>query len=170
MKGISKAYLGSAAHASRLMRAVGHQPCVTLGVLARAFELARPKIKRVDLLAEVRTFFLIKACRVPEGLDGLPSCWLQELPDLLWATRLPHWEHLPYMISLASIERGVLCLAFAQEEPSLEARPTRWDALRIYLNQSLAPNLWQPLSHRMERAIWSSWPELRKELFQWPPQ
>ena len=139
-------------------------------MLARAFELARPKIKRVDLLSEVRTFFQIKACRVPEGLDGLPSCWLRALPDLLWATRRPHWKHLPYMISLVSMEQGVLCLAFAQEDPSQEDRLTRWDALRIHLNQKLAPNLWQPLSRRMEWAIWLRWSELRSELFQLPPQ
>jgi hypothetical protein len=168
MMGISKAYLASAEHVQALMRASGHQPRVTLGVLARAFEVAQPKVRRADLLSEVRTFFLIQACRVPEGLDRLPSCWLRALPNLLLATRRPHWEKLPYMISLVRLEQGVLCLAFAQEEPPQEDRLTLWDSLRIHLNQSLVPNRWQPLSHQMERDIWSRWPELRRDLFELP--
>ena len=168
--GITKAYLRSAEHANALMRAGGHTPCVTLKVLERAFELAQPKIKRVDLLAEVRTFFQIKACLVPEGLDGLPSCWLRTLPELLWTTRRPHWKKLPYMINFMRIDQGLLCVAFAQEEPPQEDRLTRWDTLRIHLNQSLVPNRWQPLSRRMEKDIWSRWPELRRELFQLPAQ
>jgi len=168
MTGISMAYLRSADHVHALMRARGFRPRVTLGVLARAFELAQPKIQRVDLLSEVRVFFQVKACMVPEGLDQLPDCWLHALPGLLWATRRPHWKGLPYMIQLIGIEQGVPCLAFAQEEPTRETRLTRWDALRIHLNQSLVPSLWQALSPRMERDIWSRWPELRGELFQLP--
>ncbi|HLH54085.1 MAG TPA: hypothetical protein VKY92_10780 [Verrucomicrobiae bacterium] len=169
MREISKAYLRSAERVDKLMRACGHRPSVTQGVLARAFELAQPKIKRAALLAEVRTFFQVEACIVPEGLDGLPCCWLRALPELLLATRRPHWEKLPYMITLTVLDQGVLCLAFAQEEPTQEDRLTQWDALRIHLNDSLLPNRWQPLSRQMERQIWLRWPELRSELFQLPP-
>ena len=167
---VTKAYLCSADHANALMRASGHTPCVTLKVLERAFELAQPEIRRVDLLAEVRTFFQNQACHIPGGLDGLPSCWLRTLPELLWATRRPHWKKLPYMIDFTGLNQGVLCLSFAQEEAPTDNRLTFWDALRIHLNQSLAPNRWQPLGRRMERDIWSRWPRLRRELFQLPAQ
>ena len=154
MMGISTAYLRSADHVYGLMKARGYQPSVGLAVLERAFELAQPKINRVDLLSEVRAFFLTKARMVPDDLDRLPSCWLRALPGLLWATKDPRWDHLPYMIRQTGLERGVLCLAFAQEQPPKELRLTRGDALRIHLNQSLEPNRWQALSGPMEHDIW----------------
>lgn len=168
MTGLTLAQLESAAHVYVLMRNRGCRLRLSEVVLSGAFEVVQPRIERGQLLSEVSTFFRRKAILVPEGLDLLPSCWLSALPTLLWATRKDHWEKLPYMIRRLDLERGVLCVKFKQEQPLEITRLTRWDELRIHLNQSLQPNLWQALSPRTERAVWSGRPDLRSELFRLP--
>ena len=168
MRAPELAQLESAAHVYALMRNRGCRLRLSESVLYGAFEVLQPHLGRGQLLSEVSAFFRSKAILVPEGLDQLPSCWLNALPTLLWATRKDHWENLPYMIRRLDLERGVLCVKFAQEQPQKVPRLTRWDELRIQLNQSLEPNLWRALSPRTEREIWSRWPGLRSELFSLP--
>lgn len=168
MIGLKLAQWESAAHVYELMRNLGCRLRLSEVVLSGAFEVLQPHIERGRLLSEVSTFFLSRAILVPEGLDELPSCWLNALPTLLWATREERWEKLPYMIRRLDLERGVLCVKFKQEQPLRMTRLTRWDELRIYLNQSIEPNLWQALGPRTERDIWSRRPDLRRELFRLP--
>ena len=159
-------YASSPTRVHEILRARGHLPCLTPSVLAAAFALAQPPGEHANHVAATKEFFSIKTVLVPEGLDSLPDCWLQSLPDLLWATRRPHWERLPYMIRSMWIEEGVLCLTYAQEQPDSSDRFTAWDRLRFDLNRLLPPNLWTPLTRDQELLIWQRWPKLRSELFQ----
>ncbi len=135
-------------------------------MLNAAFEIYQPTLPRELLIRIVEHFFSAKAVIVPDGLAELPSCWLHNLAPLLWHSRKPHWETLPYMIDSLGIENGILWLAFAQELPTEATQLTRWDELRIMLNSDLKPNIWHPLTREQEREIWRLRPELRGELFQ----
>lgn len=159
-------YLKSPQHVRDLLGQC--KPKLTPRVLAAAFDLWAPSTPRDRILSDTEAFFRTKATRVPTGLDDLPSCWLQDLPVLLWQSCKPHWEFVPYMITSLCLEDGVLCVAYAQELPTRETRLTQWDRLRMYLNMSLRPNLWITLTHQQEQEIWRRRPDLQAELFQVP--
>ena len=115
-------------------------------------------------LMQAGNFFRSKACRIPEGLETLPACWLRALPGILWATRKPHWSHLPYMISRVACENGVLVLNFAQEEPSEDDHMTVWDEIRVTVNRKLYPCRWRHLKRRHRMLLLSARPDLRPAL------
>jgi hypothetical protein len=161
-------YLRSPQRTQTLLRLYGHTPKLVPRVLSAAFDLCNTTVSPDQLLPQTREFFRSKAVIIPTGLDELPSCWLQDLPTVLWHSRKPHWKHLPYMISELGVEDGVLWVAFAQEQPNDEDRLTRWDELRMRLNLHLRPNLWTPLSRELERKIWHARPDLRADLFHLP--
>ena len=119
-----------------------------------------------DVLETVKVFFRSKAVVTPDGLESLPMIWLTTLPKVLWQTRKPHWDALPYMIRKIKMEDGALCLKFAQELPTFEQRITAWDRLRVEINLSLKPNLWNSLKPDVERMIWERRPDLRSQLFE----
>ena len=158
-------YLRSPERVQQLLRLDGYKQRLATGVLGAALERCRPATPRGQLLSQTKGFFRSKAVIVPAGLDELPSCWLQQLPILLWRSRKSHWKMLPYMICSLGVEDGVLWIAFAQEQPADEIRLTCWDKLRIHLNLNLLPNLWCPLSHDLEKWIWDARPKLRSDLF-----
>ena len=158
-------YLISPERVQQLLRLDGYKRRMTAGVLGAAFDVCCPLMPRAQLLSQTKGFFSTKAVIVPAGLDELPSCWLQQLPKLLWCSRKPHWKMLPYMIRSLGIEDGFLWIAFEQEQPTDETRLTSWDRLRMLLNLNLLPNLWCPLSSELEKEIWHSRPDLRSDLF-----
>lgn len=157
-------YQNSPEHIINLVRVAGAVPLRSPEMLAAA--LAQTQTKPYpEILYKARDFFAGKAVFVPEGLERLPGVWLEQLPDVLWLTRKPHWSHLPYMIRAVDFRRGVVCLTFAQELPNLEDRITAWDRLRVQVNCLLLPNLWSTMPKRLEKAIWDARPDLRSELF-----
>ena len=167
MKNLKLGYLRSGAHVHALMRARGLQPSLSQAVLAAALKLLQPS-SREDHLQRAAEFFRSKAVLVPDGLSDLPSAWLADLPRLVWRSRKPHWHEIPYMCRRLAFSDGVLCISFAQELPTPEHRLTAWDKLRIELNLGLRPNLWLPLPPSLERTVWTSRPDLRRELFLLP--
>ena len=106
-------YQQSAEHVYALLRVHGHRPAVSSAVLAAGLQLLHPAT-RGDLLREATEFFRTKAILVPSGLEELPSAWLHQLPALLWRSRKPHWNEIPYMIRELGNERCVLRVAFAR--------------------------------------------------------
>lgn len=157
-------YLRSPERVQQLLRLDGHKQRLVPGVLGAAFRMCLPAMPHDQLLSRTKGFFRSKAVIIPTGLEELPSCWLQQLPILLWHSRKSHWKMLPYMICSLGVEDGVLWIAFAQEQPTDEIRLTCWDKLRIHLNLNLLPNLWCPLSHDLEKRIWDARPKLRSDL------
>lgn len=157
----------SSAYVYALLRNQGCRPVVSSAVLGAAFELLSPP-DREEVIHKAKEFFRSKAAMLPIGLETLPLGWLATLPDILWRTRKPHWDRLPYMIRELKIENGVLCMKFAQELPTFGDRITAWDRLRIQTNIALRPNLWTPLTTDVEQLIWEKRPDLRLKLFTLP--
>jgi hypothetical protein len=163
--------LGSAQHVHRLFRALNWHPKLTPGLLYAAFQEFRKESEHHILLENTRLFFRRRAILIPEGLETLPSRWLEEIPQLLLRTLKPHWHHIPYMITSLRLCNSVLCISFAQEGyASVGNRLTQWDQLRITLNRCLRPNLWTALTGEERLAIWNSHHELREDLVGFYPQ
>jgi hypothetical protein len=152
--------LSSAEHVQELLLACGLKQRVAPSVLAAAAELARPDAWREGVVAEARQFFARRAGLVPNGLEELPSRWLQQLPR-----HLENRDMGPFMISSLAFDQGLLCVAFAHEVASQTGRMTMWDDLRFVLNLSLQPNIWHPLARKEELEVWNRCPELRGKLF-----
>jgi hypothetical protein len=148
-----------------LMRGLNIPQRLSLPILEAALDCHERTAQRDVLLHQVRDFFATRATRVPKGLDRLPAVWLTQIPGVLWATRKPHWESLPYFIGAFGVEQGILRVAYLQEQPSNLRRINMWDQLRVTLNISLKPNLWTPLTNHEERAVWEARPDLHAELF-----
>lgn len=163
--------LGSAQHVHRLFRALNWHAKLTPGLLYAAFQEPRKESEHHILLENTRLFFRRRAILIPEGLETLPSRWLETIPQLLLGTLKPHWHHIPYMITSLRLCNSVLCVSFAQEGyASGGNRLTRWDQLRITLNRCIRPNLWTALTSEERLAIWNSHHELREELVGFYPQ
>ena len=152
--------LSSAEHVQELLLACGLKQRVAPSVLAAAAELARPDSWREGVVAEARQFFARRAGLVPNGLEELPSRWLQQLPR-----HLENRDMGPFMISSLAFDQGLLCVAFAHEVASQTGRMTMWDDLRFVLNLSLQPNIWHQLARKEELEVWNRCPELRGKLF-----
>jgi hypothetical protein len=159
------ASLGSADHVLKILRGHGLKQSLTPAVLAVAAELAEPRGSRAEVVSQARQFFTDRTGLVPIGLEELPSCWLRQLPALLWNGHKPGEDMLPYMVLRLAFEEGALGVAFLQEPPNDNGRVTCWDRLRLLLNLFLVPNLWRPLTREEELEIWTRRPELRRELF-----
>lgn len=163
--------LGSAQHVHWLFRALHWHAKLTPGLLYAAFQEPRKEPEHAILLEDTRLFFRQRAILIPEGLETLPSRWLETIPQVLLGTLKPHWHHIPYMITSLRLCNSVLCISFAQEGyASGGNRLTRWDQLRITLNRCIRPNLWSALSSKERLAIWNSHHELREELVGVYPQ
>jgi hypothetical protein len=163
--------LGSAQHVHRLFRRLNWHPKLTPGLLYSAFQLGGKESEQPVLLENTRLFFRQRAILIPEGLETLPSRWLETIPQVLLETLKPHWHHIPYMITSLRLCNSVLCVSFAQEGyASGGNRLTRWDQLRITLNRCIRPNLWTALTSEERLAIWNSHHELREELVGFYPQ
>jgi hypothetical protein len=158
-------YLNSADRIHELLRAHGFKQVLTPALVAAAAELTVPPTGQAEVVSVACQFFSSRTGFVPVGLEGLPCCWLQQLPPLLWSGRRSPGERLPYMVTRIGFEQGVLHLAFLQEGVHERGRLTRWDKLRIRLNLLLQPNLWLPLTQKEELEVWKRRPELRRELF-----
>jgi hypothetical protein len=154
------ARLSSAEHVQELLLACGLKQRVAPCVLAAAAELAGPDSWREEVVAQARQFFARRAGLVPNGLEELPSRWLQQLPR-----HLENRDMGPFMITSLAFDRGLLCVAFAHEVASQTGRMTMWDDLRFVLNLSLQPNIWHPLARKEELEVWNRCPELRGKLF-----
>jgi len=158
-------HLGSADHVFKILRSHGMKQSLTSAVLAAAVELAESTVSRAEVVSQARQFFTDRTGFVPVGIEELPSCWLQQLPTLLWNGHKPGEDRLPYMVLRLAFEQGVLGIAFLQEPPNENGRVTCWDRLRLLLNLFLVPNLRRPLTREEELEIWTRRPELRRELF-----
>jgi hypothetical protein len=156
--------LSSAERLEALMEGLGFKKYSSPAVLVAALALHEGRFPRADLMKKVHDFFSQRAVFIPLGLEELPSVWLNGLAEILWSTRKPEWEVLPYFISAIGIENGILRIAYRQEQRVLGARITSWDQLRIVINLSLQPNFWRPLCQEEEREIWDKRPNLRREL------
>ena len=154
------AYLSSADHILERLLACGLKQKFAPAVLAAAAELLEPPASREWVIAEARQFFVSRAGLIPDGLEELPSRWVQQLP-----LHLEGREMGPFMITNLAFEQGVLCIAFAHEVGSKTGLMTMWDDLRFMLNLALQPNIWHPLTRKEEFEIWHRWPELRRRLF-----
>lgn len=156
--------LSSAERFHAMMEDLGFKKCLSPAVLAAALNLHEGRLPRPDLLNEARNFFASRAIFVPQGLDALPSIWLIRLSEILWSTRKPKREFLPYFITSIGVEGGILRIGYSREQWVLGDRITLWDQLRVVVNLSLQPNQWRPLSLADEREIWDNRPDLRREL------
>ena len=148
-----------------LMEGLAFRKCSSSAVLVAALELHEDEMPRSDLLHQTRAFFSERAVFIPEGIESLPATWLSSLPTILWGTRRPEWEILPYFIRAVAVDDGVLRIGYAQELVRLGDRITLWDQLRVVVNLSIKPNLWTPLSKTDECEIWHRRLDLRHELF-----
>ncbi|MFO1500215.1 MAG: hypothetical protein U1G07_17800 [Verrucomicrobiota bacterium] len=140
-------YLSSADYIRALMRTQGFKQHLDSNELSTALNLSESR-PREQLIEHAELFFRERAIFVPAGLDSVPSAWLAQIPGLLWRTRKPHWDRLPYFIDEMKFDDGMLCLAFAQEALTHELG-VRWDYLRVLLNFSLVPNIWRPMSSKI---------------------
>ncbi len=157
--------LASADHILKILRSHRLKQSLTPAVVAAAAELAERTASREEVVSQARQFFNDRTGLVPIGLEELPSCWLQQLPTLLWNGHKPGEDMLPYMVLRLAFEQGALGIAFLQEPLNKNGRVTCWDRLRLLLNLFLVPNLWRPLTREEELEIWTRRPELRRELF-----
>ena len=96
----------------------GMKQSLTSAGLAAAAELAEATVSRAEVVSQARQFFTDRTGFVPVGLEELPSCWLQQLPTLLWNGHKPGEDRLPYMVLRLAFEQGVLGIAFLQEPPN----------------------------------------------------
>jgi len=158
-------YLSSADRIHQLLRAHGLKQILTPALVAAAAELTELPTKQEEVFSGACQFFSSRAGFVPVGLEELPSCWLQQLPSLLWSSGKSPGDRLPYMVTRIGFEQGVLHIAFLQEVVHEKGRLTRWDNLHIRLNLLLQPKLWLPLTRKEESEVWKRRPELRRELF-----
>jgi hypothetical protein len=140
----------SVEHTRSILTRDGHRECTPLSVVNTLLGGDNPKnvLERKRALAATTVFFRSKCVLVPEGLGNLPTAWLRALPGILWATRKPHWTHLPFMVNQLGCQQGMLLVGFAQELPPESSRLSSWDRLRIKLNKSLYPCVWHPLTRR----------------------
>jgi hypothetical protein len=152
----------TARQAQSVMVRCGLRPVLSVAALSAALELLSRE--RQSVLEQAITFFRARACRVPRGLETLPTPWLTGLPGILWSLRKPHWTHLPYMIDRVGWSEGLLLLSFAQEARRKTSRLNSWDRLRVQVNQRLYPNRFRDLKRRHRRQLWQRHPELRAEL------
>lgn len=164
-----KKFLASSQHVLALTRlGAAGSPKMTPAVVAAASRLLNSKFDHPTLLAETKTFFRGHAIIVPQGLETIPPCWLKVLPTILWKTRKAHWHVLPYWMTHCSFENGIVAMRFEKQELVDNAELGAWDWLRVIVNLSVSPNLWNPLTKRQERAIWIKHRELRPELLNVP--
>jgi hypothetical protein len=141
------------------------RPQLSPSLLQGWLELYEKRLSHDIVLEQAKVFFQEKAMSVPEGLEDLPAAWLECLPAVLWQTRKPHWEMLPYFISALGMEDGVLRMEFAQEVSIGKVGFSRFDHLRVSVNLAIAPNLWQKFTRAEEYQLWQLRPDLRQELF-----
>jgi hypothetical protein len=134
----------TARHVEQLMLRAGFKRRYAATTIIAATKTTRRR-SRKKLLEAARHFFRVWCVTMPEGLDNLPNPWLAALPGLLFKTRKPHWEVLPYFIKHVGVQDGMLLLQFAQEQPNPEGRLTAWDKLRIAINAGLYPSCWREL-------------------------
>src|ERR1700690_1926814 len=111
------ARLSSVEHVQALLLACGLKQRVTPAVLAAAAEMLGPDSWREEIIVEARQFFAQRAGLVPNGLEELPSRWLQQLPR-----HLENRDMGPFLMTTVEFERGVLCIAFAHEVESKTGR------------------------------------------------
>jgi hypothetical protein len=94
---------------------------------------------------KAREFFEINCLGVPQGLDTLPGCWMEQLPELFIRITAPSSAKL---LSLSPSElwqnRGVLHVLFALEKqiPLSDGDTSIWDEVRMFLNLNLLPSRW----------------------------
>jgi hypothetical protein len=154
----------TAEYVRRVFYRMGIAPTWTPEVIEAACQSCRPKRETAAVLSQVTTFFRNKACLVPEGLAGLPTCWLVALPGILWSLRQPNWDCLPFLINRVAWREGALLLGFENEEAPLVPSAIVWDRIRMAVNRLVYPNLWRPLARRHRLALWHAHPELRAAL------
>ena len=154
------ACLSSAERTMERLLACGLKQKLTPAMLAAAAELLEPPTSRQEVIAQACQFFAARAGLIPDGLEELPSRWVQQLP-----LHLEGREMGPFMMTSLAFEQGVLCVAFAHEVGSKTGRMTMWVDLRFVLNLALQPNIWHPLTRKEELEVWNRWPELRRQLF-----
>jgi hypothetical protein len=160
-------YQASSTRIHDLLTARGYKRLISNPVIETALVFQSNKVPE-ETLGVVKAFFSQRAVIIPEGLEFIPRIWLEKLPEILWGSRKPHWERLPYMIKRIFFEDGVLRLILAQEQPHQTDVTTACDRLRITINLQLQPNIWTLLPPRLERSLWMSFPHLRKDLFTLP--
>ncbi len=124
----------------------GYKLMLSPSVLAAAWQVCAPKAGRNQLLGVLRI----------EGLEGLPSCWLAGLVNLLRGRR-----ELARMIRGLTIQAGVLW-------PELDL-PCQWwgdgvTAVPEIFNTVLYPTLWRPLRRPHLVRLHLERPDLREEL------
>lgn len=124
----------------------GYKLMLSPSVLAAAWQVCAPKAGRNQLLGVLRI----------EGLEGLPSCWLAGLVNLLRGRR-----ELARMIRGLTIQAGVLW-------PELDL-PCQWwgdgvTAVPELLNKVLYPSLWRPLKRQHLVRLHLERPDLSAEL------
>jgi energy-coupling factor transporter ATP-binding protein EcfA2 len=152
----------SSAHVQQLMVQAGFRPIFSPHIIAVAAGVWSPR--RNDTLERAIEFFRAKACRIPDGLNQLPECWLAALPGILWRLRKPSSTHLPFFIDRLAMQDGVMLISFAQERPNPEERLTTLDKICVAVNAGLYPSRWRPLSRRHVLALCRAWPDLRPTL------
>jgi hypothetical protein len=146
-----------------LLYAGGRKERMDTLTFRKAVHLCAEGTDRQEALTQSTHFFRTRAVLIPKGLETLPTPWLRGLPGILWATRRPHWLHLPYMIREVEIVNGLLQLHFAQEAMlnGNDERVTAWDRIRLQVNSSLYPSRWRPLQPKHLREMQSRWPEMK---------
>ena len=96
----------SAQHTVELLHQAGFRECLTPEIVGAANEcLGRQREKVLEAATE---FFRYKAVMLPKGLTNLPTCWLADLPALLWKLKKPEWDHLPFFIDELKVADGLL--------------------------------------------------------------
>ena len=121
---------------------------LTPNVVAAAWQLCKPRVRRNRLLARMSGRF--------EGLEGLPSCWLVGLTH--W---LPKNRSLAQGIVRVSVRSGVLW-------PELDGAWKVWGDGPLTVPESLNlfvyPSLWRPLLPRHLAQLIVERPDLRPEI------
>jgi hypothetical protein len=152
-------------HLLHLLSQHGYPPDTDTLHLLAALVVCEGRKPRAEVLQEAKEFFRLKAVLVPAGLETLPTPWLKALPRVLWRTRKPHWDKLPYMISRVGMLDGLLSLEFAQEQPRDQTgRITAYDRVRIAVNVGVYPSRFRPLTRQHARQLKARWPELGLEV------
>ena len=160
--------VGAPQHVERLLSRSGVKPVLCSELVQAAARL--DEHRRDKALAQAKDFFRSKACRIPAGLESLPACWLAGLPGILWASKKPHWTHIPYMISRLACEDGVLVMSFAQEQSPEDDRLTQWDKIRMTVNRNIYPSRWRRLKQRHRMLLQFARPDLHSELHASPTE
>jgi hypothetical protein len=133
-------------------------------VVQAAFDLCRPKERKGRLFMRVARFFKTRMGLVPEGMEGLPRCWLVALPAILAHVLARPPATPPCRIDAVACHEGMLLLRFVQEPLPLEGGVALGDCMRVTVNASVYPSIWRPLSRRHYWAIRRTHPELHTAL------